>query len=123
MLIHSNRLSPHDTPLVVHFFRTEAGHEPVRRWLKELEVAERKAIGEEIKVVQIGWPLGMPVVRKLGRGLWEIRVHLPMRIARVFFTVAGTTLVLLHGFIKQSQATPQDDLDLARTRLRQLKNG
>jgi phage-related protein len=123
MLIHLNRPNRYVSPLVVHFFRTDSGNEPVRQWLKDLEAADRKAIGEEIKVVQIGWPPGMPVVRKLERDLWEIRVHLPLRIARVFFTVAGNALVLLHGFIKKSQATPQDDLALARERLRQLKNG
>ena len=65
-----------DLKLAVRFFRTTQGNEPVREWLKELPVAERKAIGDEIRTVQLGWPLGMPVVRKLDSGLWEVRIKL-----------------------------------------------
>ncbi|MGU7772158.1 type II toxin-antitoxin system RelE/ParE family toxin [Burkholderia sp. MR1-5-21] len=108
--------------LGVRFFCTAGGNEPVREWLKGLRQAERKAIGEEIKTVQLGWPLGMPLVRKMSRDLWEIRVTLPTRIARVFFTVVGDTMILLHGFIKQSPATPADDLDVARCRLKAVNN-
>lgn len=53
--------------LTVRFFASEVGNEPVREWLKELGAQDRKTIGEEIKTVQIGWPLGMPLVRKWGR--------------------------------------------------------
>lgn len=83
--------------LSVRFFCTAGGSEPVREWLKGLDQAERKAIGEEIKTVQFGWPLGMPLVRKMSKDLWEIRVTLPTRIARVFFTVVDDAMVLLHG--------------------------
>jgi hypothetical protein len=55
--------------LSVYFFRTETGNEPVRQWLKELDAGDRKTIGEDVKTVQIGWPLGMPLVRKMGRDL------------------------------------------------------
>lgn len=109
--------------LSVHFFRTETGNEPVRHWLKALDAGDRKMIGEDVKTVQIGWPLGMPLVRKMGRDLWEVRIHLPRRIARIIFTVTGADMVLLHGFIKKSQDTPQEDLELARERLRQLRKG
>ncbi|WP_322092631.1 type II toxin-antitoxin system RelE/ParE family toxin [Paraburkholderia bannensis] len=109
--------------LSVHFFCTESGNEPVRHWLRELDAAERKTIGEEIKTVQIGWPLGMPLVRKLARDLWEVRIRLPSRIARIIFTIEGGAMVLLHGFIKKSQATPQEDMALAKERLRALMNG
>lgn len=51
--------------LEVRFFRTEAGNEPVRDWLKELPVTDRRTIGEDLKTVQWGWPLGMPLVRKM----------------------------------------------------------
>jgi phage-related protein len=107
--------------LSVAFFRTAAGHEPVREWLKSLPREERRIIGEDIKTVQFGWPLGMPLVRKLEKGLWEVRSRLPNRIARVIFTSGESRMVLLHGFIKKSQKTPQEDLELARTRLRLLK--
>lgn len=103
--------------LRVVFFRGDAGREPVREWLLGLEAADRKAIGEDIKVLQFRWPLGMPLVRKIEPGLWEIRSRLPGgRIARVFFTVGSGELILLHGFQKRSQATPQHELALARQR-------
>ncbi|MCA7929895.1 type II toxin-antitoxin system RelE/ParE family toxin [Burkholderia cepacia] len=105
--------------LGVRFFQTARGNEPVREWLKLLGQAERRVIGEEIKTVQLGWPLGMPLFRKMAPDLWE-RVALPGRSARVLFTVVGDTMVLLHGFFKQSRATPSDDLDVTVARLKAL---
>ena len=107
--------------LEVRFYKTDAGAEPVRDWLLELTATDRKTIGEDIKTVQFGWPLGMPLVRKMEKDLWEVRVHLDNRIARVLFTVSGGKAVLLHGFIKKSQATPQTDLKLAKDRMRSDK--
>jgi len=106
--------------LRVRFYRTVSGTEPVRDWLINLDKEKRRKIGIDIKTVQFGWPMGMPLVRKLERGLWETRSHLPGGIARVMFTVDGSTMVLLHGFIKKSQATPQQDLATARSRLADL---
>ncbi len=108
--------------LSVIFFRTAAGKEPVRDWLKELPKEDRKAIGIDLKTVQFGWPLGMPLVRKLEKDLWEVRSNLDGRIARVMFTVVGEELVLLHGFIKKSQKTPMDDLKIARARRVELES-
>ena len=108
--------------LDVRFFATDSGNEPVREWLKALPATERRTIGEDIKTVQFGWPLGMPLVRKLAKDLWEIRIHLADRIARVLFTVVSQTMILLHGFIKKSQATPADELDVAKRRLQQLRS-
>ncbi len=107
--------------LVVNLYRTDAGAEPVRDWLRDLPHADRKIIGEEIKTVQIGWPLGMPLVRKMEADLWEVRVSLPDRIARILFTIDDKQMVLLHGFIKKSEATPKEDLKTARQRLKQLR--
>ena len=87
----------------IFFYRTETGNEPVREWLKELPREDRKIIGEEIKTVQFGWPIGMPLVKKLDANLWEIRAKLDYRIARVIFTLYEESIVLLHGFIKKSQ--------------------
>ena len=109
--------------LDVRFFATESGNEPVREWLKSLPAADRRTIGEDIKTVQFGWPLGMPLVRKLAKDLWEIRIHLADRIARVLFTVVGHTMVLLHAFIKKSQAMPPDEPDVGKRRLQQLRSG
>jgi phage-related protein len=107
--------------LRVVFFKTAAGSEPVRDWLRELERNDRKTIGEDIKTVQFGWPLGMPLVRKLEAELWEVRSQLDSRIARVIFTTGRDVMVLLHGFIKKSRRTPTADLNTARKRLAQLK--
>ena len=107
--------------LSVAFFQTTTGREPVREWLKALPREERRIIGEDIKTVQFGWPLGMPLVRKVDKDLWEVRSRLPDRIARVIFTTGESRMVLLHGFIKHSQKTPKEDLALAKSRLRLLK--
>jgi phage-related protein len=103
--------------LLVVFYRTAAGNEPVREWLKSLKREERKAIGEDVKTAQFGWPVGMPLIRKLEPRLWEVRSHLRQGIARVIFTVEGNTMVLLHGFIKKAQKTPPGELNTARQRL------
>lgn len=110
-----------ETVLNVKFFANSLGSEPVRRWLKGLSATDRKTIGEDIKTVQLGWPIGMPVVRHLGGGLWEVRTRLDNRIARVLFVLSGSTMVLLHGFIKKQQETPKADLDLAIERHKELK--
>lgn len=107
--------------LYVVFYRSERGDEPVRDWLKSLLPADRKTIGEDIKTMQFGWPLGMPLVRKLEPDLWEIRSRLENRIARVIFTVENDIMVLLHGFIKKSQKTPVSELALARKRNAKLR--
>ena len=82
-----------DIKLHVVFFRTETGAEPVRRWLKAMPDKDKKAIGEDIKTVQFGWPLGMPLVEKLEQGLWEVRTRLPNGIARILFTVNGGMMI------------------------------
>lgn len=110
-----------DPILDVRFYATELGAEPVREWLKLLPAIDRKTVGEDIKTVQFGWPLGMPLVRHMGGGVWEVRIRLDNRIARVLFVLEGSTMVLLHGFIKKSQDTPRPDLDLAKDRLKQLR--
>lgn len=102
--------------LKVKFFRTKSGHEPVRDFLLALSPEDRKIIGTDIKEVQFGWPLGMPLVRKIESGLWEVRSHLEGRIVRVLFTVIKRQMVLLHGFIKKTQKTPKPDLDTAKAR-------
>jgi phage-related protein len=106
--------------LSVRFFRTEAGNEPVHEFLRELSQTDRKIIGTDIKEVQFGWPLGMPLVRKMEKDLWEIRSHLEKRIARVLFTVIDGQMVLLHAFIKKTQKTPRSDFDTARARKAKL---
>ena len=113
--------NPNKPKLTVVFYKTEAGNEPVRDWLKSLKREDRKTIGEDIKTAPFGWPLGMPLIRKLGSGLWEVRSNISQDIARTLFTVADQMMVLLHGFIKKSQKTPQNELSTARLRLADLQ--
>ena len=103
--------------LPARFYRSDNGREPVREWLKALDPDERKMLGEDIKDVEFSWPIGMPLVRSLGRGLWEVRSSLTRgRIARVIFCVEQGGMVLLHGFIKKTEKTPEREIDLALKR-------
>lgn len=110
-----------DPILSVRFFCTDAGNEPVRVFLKEQTVEDRRAIGTDIKTVQFGWPLGMPVVRKMAPDLWEVRSDIADGIVRVLFTVIDGQMVLLHAFVKKSQLTPKTELDTALARLKKIK--
>jgi phage-related protein len=92
----------------------------VREWLLSLSQADRLTIGTDIKAVEFGWPVGLPLCRSLGKGLWEVRSTLSNRIARVLFCVAHDTMWLLHGFVKKQQKTPAQDLALARRRMREV---
>lgn len=108
--------------LKAFFFQSGTGNEPVRDWLKSLPKQDKKVIGEDIKTVQLGWPLGMPLVKSLGEGLWEVRSDLgTSRIARVIFFMHDNSMILLHGFIKKTQKAPQSDIDLAKKRMKEVK--
>lgn len=98
------------------FYRTAAGGEPVREWLKGLSKSERKQIGEDIKTVELGWPIGMPSCRPMGDGLHEVTTNLSNnRIARVLFYIdTNQEMVLLHGIIKKTRRTPPSDIKIAR---------
>lgn len=109
--------------LNVVFYRSESGNEPVREWLKELPREVKKLIGEDIKTAQIGWPVGMPLIEKIGTHLWEVRTKLKDGIARVLFTVDGNYMVLLHGFIKKSRKIPKHQLETALMRLSKYRRG
>lgn len=106
--------------LKVVFYRSQAGNEPVREWLLSLNRADRKTIGQDVKTAQYGWPLGMPLIRKLEPRVREVRSHISGGIARVIFTVDGSVMVLLHGFVKKSQKMPAADLKTAQQRLARL---
>ena len=107
-------------PLI--FFRSESGSEPVLEWLRELPRADRRIVGAGLKDLEFGWPIGMPLCRALGGGLFELRVSLrSRRIARVMVCVHEGELVALHAFIKKTQKTRAGDMTLARSRKRQLE--
>jgi phage-related protein len=100
--------------LPARFYRSDSGREPVREWLKSLDRVDRRIIGEDIKDVEFSWPIGMPLVRSLGREISEVRSSLPHgRIARILFCVESDCMVLLHGFMKKTQKTPKQDIELA----------
>ena len=111
-----------DRPIPVFFFQLDSGREPVREWLKSLSRDDRKTIGEDIKTLQFGWPIGMPLAKKMGNDLWELRSTLSSGIARTFFTIFQRKIVLLHGFVKKSQKTPANELATARRRLTKLRS-
>jgi phage-related protein len=115
-----HKKAPRKVDLV--FFRNDAGGEPVREWLKEMGEAERRAIGTDLLRAQWRWPIGMPLCRPMGKGLWEVRTDLPSnRTSLVLICVYRDRLVALHGFIKKTRATPEDDLALARKRQKGLQ--
>lgn len=110
-----------DKHIIVRFYRLPSGGEPVRDWLKKLSPEERLVFGTDIKTVEFGWPVGLPVCRSLGDGLWEVRSSLNKRIGRVIFYISGGSMWLLHGFIKKQQKTPKADLDIARKRKKEIQ--
>ena len=111
-----------DRPVPVVFFRLDSGREPVRDWLKGLTRNSRKSIGEDIKTLQFGWPVGMPLARKMSDDLWELRSHISAGIARTFFTVYDRKIVLLHGFVKKGRKTPANERTVAKRRLTKLRS-
>jgi phage-related protein len=87
-----------------------------------LSAEERREIGNDIKTVQFGWPLGMPLVDHVDGQIWEVRTRLATRLARILFVLEGNEMILLHGFIKKERTTPKPDLDLTRQRLKKLRS-
>ena len=105
----------------VRFYRSATGREPVLEWLRSLEQEDRRTIGLDLMRVQFGWPIGMPLVRSLKDGLWEVRSSLPsQRIARLILCFHQKTLVVLHGFTKKTQKTPAEEIELAKRRLKEI---
>ena len=126
-LIHDPVMRQQNPKIInVVFYRTAVGKEPVREWMLKLVKDDRYTIGVELKTVEFGWPLGMPLVRSMKNydRLWEVRTSISgNRIARVLFTVHDSRMVLLHGFIKKTQKSPKADLDLADDRKREVNRG
>lgn len=105
----------------VRFYRSALGVEPVLTWLRSLDRVDRRAIGLDLMRVQFGWPIGMPLVRSLKSGLWEVRSTLPsQRVARLILCFHQGTLVVLHGFIKKTRKTLGEDLALAKRRMKEV---
>jgi phage-related protein len=108
----------------LYFYRTKGGSEVVREWLKDQPEDIRREIGLDLLRVQYRWPVGMPLCRPMGAGLWEVRTSLPNgTISRVMICFHEGELYALHGFIKKTQKTPDADLALARKRMKEVQNG
>ena len=106
----------------VRFYMSDSGALPVRDWLQKLPSEDRKNIGKDIRTVEFGWPLGMPIVKKIGADLWEVRSNLlNNRTARIIFTVEEHLMILLHGFIKKSDKITKNDLRIAKQRMSKVK--
>lgn len=118
MVSASERKAP---ALACRFYKTTAGNEPVREWLKALTAEVRKEIGSDVGQVQWRWPIGKPLVDGFGEGLYEVRTSCDGDVYRVLFCLDGSTIVLLHGFKKKSRRTPKTDLDLARKRQKEVE--
>lgn len=106
------------------FYVTETGKRPVREWLMELSRQDRKSIGEDIATLEFCWPVGMPKCSSIKgvKGLYEIRSDISSgRIARVFFALTGNNMVLLHGFVKKTQKTPDKELKIASARMKEVQ--
>jgi phage-related protein len=106
----------------VIFYRTAAGGEPVRDWLRGLSTEDRRTIGTDLATVQVGWPIGMPLCRSIGESLWEVRSRLSgNRIARLIFFISDGRVGVVHGFIKKTQKTPLAEIDIAKARMKEMK--
>lgn len=119
--VHFHRV-PRPTPkLGCVFYRTDAGEEPVRDWLRRLDDDVCKTIGKDILKIQWRWPISRPFVGAFGEGLYEARSSHDGTIYRVFFCIEASNMVLLHGFMKKTQATPKREIEIARARQRTLR--
>jgi phage-related protein len=111
--------SPNRRPkLACRFYRTDAGNEPVREWLKALDGETRKQIGEDIGTVQWTWPVGKPLVDGFGGGLHEVRTTHDKNEYRILFCVENDQMILLHALHKKTKKTPPAEVALARRRQR-----
>jgi phage-related protein len=103
--------------LRARFYETPTGRKPVREWLLDMKGEDRRIIGYDIQTVEFGWPVGMPTCRPLGGGLWEVRSDLSDgAIGRVIFCMVKGEMAPLHGFIKTTRKTPQQDINSADQR-------
>lgn len=107
---------------IVHLYRTAIGRPVIQEWLRDFDKRDRAILGFDLKRVQLGFPMGLPLCRSLGDGLWEVRSTLTdRREARMIFfhDRAHSALVVVHGFIKKSQKTPKAEIDIAIRRMKE----
>ena len=105
----------------VLFYKTAAGNSVVKNWLRQFGREDRGILGRDLGLIQVGFPLGLPLCRSLGNGLWEIRSTLTSKVeARMifYFDSKQQAIAILHGFVKKSMKTPKAEIDLALNRKR-----
>ena len=74
------------------------------------------------RMIALGPNIGEPHTKAFGEGLFELRLKGAEGIARVFFcTLVGKRIVMLHSFIKKSERTPTRELEVAVTRMKEIK--
>ena len=117
-----NGTLPIEPAFKIAFYRSSSGRESVREWLRQLDAASRRHIGEDLRRLQYHWPIGMPLVRKLDAGLWEMRSKVPGGITRIVFTIHADALVLLHGWVKKTRKLPVRERRTAKLRLIDFRN-
>ena len=122
-MIHYPQLRNQPTYKVAHY-RKANKKEPVREWIKKLNQSEKSIVLEKIKTLEFRWPLGLPLVKKLNKSLWELRIKTNKRQLRIIFLVdkKRKILLLLHGFVKKDQKTPKRELETALKRLANYEN-
>ena len=124
-LVHCSAVSAsrmHKKKIIARFYHTASGTSPVLDWFRSLPIDDRHTIGQDLARVEFRWPVGMPLCRSLGDGLWEVRSTLPSgRIARLIFCATAGELFVLHGLIKKTQKTQAADLTLARKRMKEVE--
>lgn len=101
------------------FYRDERGRAPVDEFMQGLEPAMRRKVTRNLaELERLGFQLGMPLARPIrGHSFWELRVQAAGNIVRIFyFLVTGRRIILLHGFLKKDQRTPQAELAIAAKR-------
>lgn len=106
----------------VRFYQTPTGRPVIQEWLRSFDRPDRAILGADLKRVQLGFPMGLPLCRSLGGGLWEVRSSLGgnREVRMIFFHERQQKmLVVVHGFIKKSQKTPKAEIEIASRRMKE----
>lgn len=113
---------PRQKVLTARFYATSSGAMPVREWLLSLSKKDRIEVGSDIANIEYNWPVGPPQCKSVGGGMFEVRSRISHgRMARVLFFIQKDELFLLHGFIKKTQKTSRQDVDLEKKRKREME--
>jgi phage-related protein len=103
----------------VSFYKTAAGNDVVLEFIRAQPLDDRRVIGRDLKVLEIGYPVGMPLCRHIEGDLWEVRSSLPSkREARLIYFYDGKRqmIVVVSGFVKTTRSTPKREINLAQRR-------